>query len=216
VEVLSSTKKLRELHLMKENFVKENKILNEKEKALLLDHNYDGIQEFDYPLPSWWTWTFIGGVAFALFYILFYEFAGAPSLKDEYNIEITNLEQIKIIAREKRGGFELEEYNSWIMNNDGVAKGAKVFEENCLSCHAEGGKGDIGPNLTDNHWLNIKSVTPESLVGIITKGVEDNGMPAWGEILTKEEIMEAAAFVLTLKNTNAPEGKAPQGEIISE
>jgi hypothetical protein len=66
----------------------KNIILNEAEENLLMDHNYDGIEEFDYPLPSWWVWTFIGGGFFAVFYIFFYNFAGAPSLKEEYKKEL--------------------------------------------------------------------------------------------------------------------------------
>jgi len=194
----------------------ENKILNEQEKTLLLDHNYDGIQEFDFPLPSWWVWTFVGGIVFAFFYIMYYQFLGAPSLKDEYNQEMAVVKQIREKAAAESGGFNNDEYNSWIASNDGVNKGREVFNENCASCHKEGGLGDIGPNLTDSYWINVKQVNPEALYHVVFTGVEENGMPAWGEVLSKEDIMAAISYVSTLKNTNAAGGKEPQGELIQE
>lgn len=192
----------------------ENKILNEEERALLLDHNYDGIQEFDFPLPQWWVWTFVGGIVFAIFYAAYYHAFGGPSLRDEYTAEMAHVMELKKAAAEKAGGFNDEEYNAWIAANEGPKLGLGVFNENCASCHKEGGLGDIGPNLTDKHWLNVTEVTPASLYKVIHDGVEDNGMPAWGEVLSKEDIMSAISYVLTLKNTNAAGGKEPQGQAI--
>ncbi|GAB4024644.1 MAG: cbb3-type cytochrome c oxidase N-terminal domain-containing protein [Bdellovibrio sp.] len=190
----------------------ENKILNEEERALLLDHNYDGIQEFDFPLPQWWVWTFIGGIVFAIFYATYYHAFGGPSLRDEYKAEMAQVMELKKAAAEKAGGFNDEEYNAWVTANNGPQVGLGVFNENCASCHKEGGLGDIGPNLTDKYWINVTEVTPANLFKVVHDGVEENGMPAWGEVLSKEDIMAAVSYVLTLRNTNAEGGKEPQGE----
>ena len=56
--------------------------VEEDEKHLLMDHNYDGIQELNNPLPSWWAFTFYFGIAFAIFYFILYQVMGAPSLSD--------------------------------------------------------------------------------------------------------------------------------------
>ena len=42
----------------------------------LLDHDYDGIREYDNPLPSWWSLVFAACVAFALLYFAYYDIAG--------------------------------------------------------------------------------------------------------------------------------------------
>ena len=194
----------------------KNIILNEEEQKLLLDHNYDGIEEFDYPLPSWWVWTFNGGIIFAVIYIYFYNFAGAPSLRDEYKAHLTKVEKIQEEQRKLTGNFSIDEYNTWSASDNAKQMADEVFSEYCLSCHEEGGKGDIGPNLTDAYWLNIKNeVTPQTLYSFIRVGNEDNGMPAWQDDLTKEELFAAVKYVMSIKNTNVP-GKEPQGEKLEQ
>lgn len=193
----------------------DNIILDDKERNLLLDHNYDGIEEFDYPLPAWWVWTFIGGAVFAVLYIYFYNFAGAPSLKDEFKQEMAKIEAIREEQRKLTGNFDLADFQSWQKGENRMQLASAVYEENCLSCHEEGGKGDIGPNLTDEYWLNVKEVTPGALYAFIRKGNEDNGMPAWADMLSKEELYAAVQYVLSVKGKNIP-GKEPQGEKLSQ
>ncbi len=189
----------------------KNTILNDAEKNLLMDHNYDGIEEFDYPLPSWWLWTFIAGGFFAVFYIYLYNFAGAPSLAQEYQKELAKVEAKREEQRKLTGNFDAAAYKVWNERPESVQQAALVYEENCLSCHEEKGKGDIGPNLTDSHWLNLKRVTAGDIYGFILVGNEDNGMPAWADELSKEELFAAVKYVLSVHNTNAPDGKEPQG-----
>ena len=43
----------------------------------LTGHDYDGIQEYDNPLPGWWKWMFVGSIVFSLFYVLYFHI-GAP------------------------------------------------------------------------------------------------------------------------------------------
>jgi hypothetical protein len=40
----------------------------------LLDHEYDGIQEYDNPLPLWWLAIFWATIVFTPLYILFYHY----------------------------------------------------------------------------------------------------------------------------------------------
>ena len=56
---------------------KEN--LTEEDKGLLLDHDYDGIQEFDYPLPNWWKLSFVLTVLFGIPYGIYYLALGGHS-----------------------------------------------------------------------------------------------------------------------------------------
>lgn len=191
----------------------DNVILNKEEHDLLLDHDYDGIEEFNYPLPSWWVWTFIGGFVFLVFYLYFYHVAGAPSLRDEYFTQMTKVNATIEEQRKLTGNFNQEEYNAWAAAPDALEKGKTVFEDNCMSCHAEGGTGDIGPNLTDAYWLNLKEVNHATLYAFIRKGNEDKGMPSWQDMLSKEELFGVITYVMSLKGTNKP-GKEPQGDKI--
>jgi cytochrome c oxidase cbb3-type subunit III len=193
----------------------DNVILNQEEHDLLLDHDYDGIEEFNYPLPSWWVWTFVGGGIFAVLYLYFYHIAGAPSLRDEYFAEMKKVNAVIEEQRKLTGNFDMEEYNAWVAANDAQAKANEVFQENCASCHLENGTGDIGPNLTDAYWLNVKQVDHATLYGFVRVGNEDNGMPAWQDLLSKEELFAAITFVMSIKGTNQA-GKEPQGEKILE
>jgi len=181
-----------------------------KKDPLLLDHNYDGIQELDYPLPSWWVATFALCIMFAIPYFIYYQFMGGASLKDEFNVDMKKMEEIKAANAPKRGIFNAENFQAIIASPTEIKKGEEVFINNCVPCHKDKAQGDIGPNLTDNYWIHDKG-EPESLLKIISMGVVDNGMPEWQEILSEEEIYHVAAYVKSLKGTKLPGAKAPQG-----
>lgn len=183
------------------------------EQHLLLDHSYDGIQELNHPLPSWWNTIFYAAIAFSVGYFFYYQFMGGPSLRDEFNKEYSNVVALQEEFRKQNSAFNQEHYDA-ILADDGVKKGAIVYENNCLPCHADKGAGDVGPNLTDDHWLIAKS-TPETIYGVVFNGSEENGMPAWAELLQKDEIYQAVAYVSSLKNTFV-KGKEPEGEKIED
>lgn len=193
---------------------KNENIVHEHEKTILLDHDYDGIQEFDYPLPMWWTVTFIICCIFGIPYIVFYNFMDSPTQQEELNAKMAVINKTRAELREKSKFFTMEDYKA-VVADGGVEKGALVYEENCLSCHEENGKGDIGPNLTDSYWIHAKG-DPESLYTIVFNGYEENGMPPWGEELDKKDIYSVVAYVMTLKNTNVEGGKEPQGEKVED
>lgn len=192
----------------------KNVILNDTEKNLLLDHDYDGIEEFDYPLPSWWGATFVGGIVFAAIYIFYYEGMGGKSLRQTFIDDMAKVEKVRAAQAASLSNFDHEGYKAYLATPEAQNKANEVFTEYCVSCHLEGGKGDIGPNLTDAYWLNMKEVNTENLYKVIKDGVEDNGMPAWGEVLSKEELFAAIKYVESIRNTNIAGGKEPQGEKI--
>jgi cytochrome c oxidase cbb3-type subunit 3 len=194
---------------------KETKLdVKEDEKHLLLDHDYDGIQELNHPLPSWWNVIFYTCCAFSVGYAVYYQLLNGPSLRDEFKDSHSKVLAAQAEFKRINSAFNMDHYNG-IVADDGVNKGAVVYENNCLACHNEKARGDIGPNLTDDHWLIAKS-TPETIYGVVFNGSEENGMPAWAELLTKDEIYQAVAYVSTLKNTFQAGGKEPQGEKVVE
>jgi mono/diheme cytochrome c family protein len=93
-----------------------------------------------------------------------------------------------------------------------IEKGKQLFQSNCASCHRNDGGGTIGPNLTDEFWLH--GGESEKIYSTIQSGVASNGMPAWANILTSDNIKDVTAYVVSLQGTNPPDAKAPQGEKI--
>lgn len=194
---------------------KDNSIhVEENEKHLLLDHNYDGIQELNHPLPFWWQFTFYGAIIFSTIYIAYYQFLGGPSLRDEFKKDYAVVVALSEKMKSTEGQFNPDLYAKY-STPEYVKKGEIVFADNCVACHLEKGIGDIGPNLTDEYWLRAKG-TPETIYPIVYNGIPENGMPTWSEVLSMEEIYEAVAYVQTLHNTHQKNGKAPQGEKLGE
>ena len=79
-----------------------------------------------------------------------------------------------------------------------AAAGAKIFAENCVSCHGDNGKGnqELGaPNLTDKIWLYGSDEA--TLVETITNG-RAGVMPAWAGRLDPTTIKALTVYVHSL------------------
>jgi mono/diheme cytochrome c family protein len=84
-----------------------------------------------------------------------------------------------------------------------VALGEKVYKQRCVLCHGPEGKGD-GPgaaalnpkprNHTDASYMSTQ--TDEQLMTSIRDG--KGQMPAWGKILSQEEMTSVLAYIRTL------------------
>lgn len=192
----------------------EDKIeVKEDEKHLLLDHSYDDIQELNHPLPSWWNTTWAISIVYAFGYFIYYQFLDGPTLKEEFEKEFKVVVAKQQEFKKRESGFN-QEFYAKVMADGGVEKGKLVYENNCLPCHADGGIGDVGPNLTDDHWLLAKG-TPDTVYSVVFNGSEANGMPIWSELISKDEIYQAVAYVMTFRNT-FKKGKEPQGVKIAD
>lgn len=185
--------------------------VSEQEKKLLLDHDYDGIQEFDYPLPGWWKATFYLGILFGICYIIYYWGFNGPSLKHEYFVDKVEVLQLREAYLEKLKEFNSELYESYKSSPEMVGHGENLFIQNCAACHREKGAGDIGPNLTDAYWLYAEG-TPETIYPFILEGNPDNGMPAWAEMLEQDDLYAITAYIMSIQGYPHKDPKEPQGE----
>lgn len=95
-----------------------------------------------------------------------------------------------------------------------LATGQDLFVKNCASCHGNLGEGGVGPNLTDQYWLHGSDIT--DVVKSVGYGYPTKGMIAWRGMLKPEQILLVASHVVTLRGTNPPNQKAPQGELVTE
>ncbi|MEO9802167.1 MAG: cbb3-type cytochrome c oxidase N-terminal domain-containing protein [Reichenbachiella sp.] len=185
----------------------------EEEATVELDHNYDGIRELDNHLPPWWTYMFYASIVFAVIYMFMYHVSGSlPLQTEEYEIAMAEAQANRAVADE---GSSIDESNIVFSNDPAVlASGKTVYERNCVACHKAGGEGGIGPNLTDEYWLHGGSI--QDIYNTIKNGVPDKGMIAWGDVLSPTKMNDVSSYIETLKGTNPPNAKAPQGELYKE
>lgn len=111
----------------------------------------------------------------------------------------------------KKGNVSADTIIALSKTPSSIEKGKEVFVATCAACHRADGGGNIGPNLTDAYWIN--GGTGDKIYQTVRKGVPAKGMPEWGPQLGDEKVLAVSAYVLTLKDTNVPGGKAPQGQI---
>ncbi|MBI2529079.1 MAG: c-type cytochrome [Candidatus Rokubacteria bacterium] len=179
------------------------------ERDRLLAHDYDGIEEYDNPLPGWWVWLFWATIAFSGVYVAVYHAGPGASVIAEYE------EEVRLAAeREARqiaaDGTVTEEVLAVLEKNlPAMAKARETFVQRCAACHGDRGQGIIGPNLTDDYWLHGGKLT--DIYRTIREGVPDKGMVPWKGQLQPAELSSMAAFVGTLHGSNPPNAKPPQG-----
>lgn len=187
----------------------KNQPVEHKENQVI--HTYDGIEEYDNRLPLWWQYTLYGAVVFALVYWFDYSvFKIHPSPKGELDEEVAALNAAAAERARAAGPVTDEMLETLAKDNKSLADGKATFTTICAACHRADGGGNIGPNLTDEYWIHGNK--PTDIYKNVTEGVVTKGMPAWGPQLGPQKVSNVVAYVLTLKNTNVPDGKAPQGE----
>ncbi len=180
----------------------------------IADHAYDGIQEFDNPLPGWWKWMFIGSIVFSVFYAMYFHI-GAPgrSVTEGYDAALAvNMRlQFSEIGDLKPNAETILAYTakpSWLK------VGQTVYKTNCISCHGREGEGKVGPNLTDDFYKNITKI--EDIARVIAKGAGNGAMPAWANRIHPNEVVLVSAYVATLRGKKpAGEAKGPDGNQIA-
>jgi cytochrome c oxidase cbb3-type subunit 3 len=178
----------------------------------LLEHEYDGIQEYDNPMPRWWIWIFWATIVFAALYWL--NLPGIGSGKGRlaaYEQEMSQAEA-KYGARAPAPGSGPSDAELIAFAQDPAkrAQGRTVYETHCTPCHRADGGGIIGPNLTDDFWVH--GGRPTQILHTLNVGVLDKGMPAWGAtVLKPDDVAAVTAYVMSLRGTNPPAPKGPEG-----
>ncbi len=179
-----------------------------KVKDELLDHDFDGIQELDNELPPWWLPMFYVTLVWSVAYLIYYHVLGiGPSSLEEYQAEMARAAQMyRQPAPQTPAATVLEPR----MDEASLREGKAIYDKNCIPCHGKLGEGLIGPNLTDDYWIHGGRF--EDVVRTITNGVPAKGMIAWKTVLKPEDIVKVASYVESLRGTNPPNAKAPEGE----
>ncbi len=183
----------------------------EKEQDIMLDHNYDGIRELDNQLPPWWIWGFYFTIAFAVVYLLSYHVAGTGMLSiQEYDDEMLKAKIEKETRMKNSSDNVTFENVVALTSKEDIAAGKETFVKLCVTCHGNEGQGNVGPNLTDQFWLNGGGI--HNIFHTIAEGVPAKGMISWKTQLSPKQIQKVSSFILTLQGTSPQGAKEPQGD----
>jgi cytochrome c oxidase cbb3-type subunit 3 len=192
-------------------------------------HSWDGIEEYNNPLPRWWLWVFYVCIAVAVGYAIYY-----PSLPHWFGISHWNSRNV-LNTQMKQAETEHAVYENQLAplspqqidkNPDlrayAIASGKALFAINCSQCHGAGGAGAKGfPNLLDDEWLHGGSLS--AIAQTITHGVRatddpktrDVGpMAAWGKegLLTVEQIEDVVNYLSVLAYDAKPNESTQRGQ----
>lgn len=195
-------------------------------------HSWDGIEEFDNPMPRWWLYTFYACIVWGIGYTIAYPawpmlVSATPgvlkySTRHVLVQELDNAEAANAVINAELASVDLSTIpDSPELNQYAISKGAAVFRTFCSQCHGSGAAGAKGyPNLLDDDWL--WGGTMEDIHLTVTHGIrnEDDDdaryseMPAFGELLSKDEISQAANYVMSLSgDPQDPDQVAAGGEV---
>ena len=176
-------------------------------------HVYDGIEEYDNPLPAWWFGMFLLTILFGVGYLIVYP--GMGNFKgilgwtsiEQHEREVARADEKYRDMCDRYLAMPIEE----IAQDPAVRKmGMRMFGNNCAQCHGSDAKGAYGfPNLTDDDW--IYGGTPEAIKATLING-RQAAMPAWGAILGDQGITETTAYVMSLSGRDVDESLLAAGE----
>jgi cytochrome c oxidase cbb3-type subunit III len=199
-------------------------------------HIWDGIQEYNNPLPRWWLWTFYACIAWALVYSFLFPawplVTGATpgllgwSTRANVQAEINSFD-----ARNKAMMDKLMSVNLTEIKDDpnllqfANSVGAAVFRANCSQCHGAGAAGvkSLGyPNLLDDDWLWGGDI--ESVLTTVTHGIRNttddearfSQMPSFGkdELLDKAQIDAVVQHVMAISGQEHDAALAAEGATV--
>lgn len=178
-----------------------------------MGHSFDGIEEYDNPLPKWWFMLFIGTLLFGILYLLLYPGLGnwkgvLPGYENgwtqekEWQREMDQAEQKYGPIFAKYASMSVEQL---AQDEQALKMGGRLFANYCTICHGSDAKGSMGfPNLTDHEWR--WGGEPDAIKASILNG-RIGAMPAWGQVIGEEGVANVAAYVRAeLAGLPLPEG----------
>ncbi|MBK6489623.1 MAG: c-type cytochrome [Gemmatimonadetes bacterium] len=173
----------------------------------LIEHNYDGIQEYDNPLPRWWVYLFYATIVFSILYALNVPGIGIGKGRiADYEADVA---AFRAAHPQDAETVSPEQLAALAADPSALEAGKQVYVTNCASCHRADGGGMIGPNLADDAWIH--GGTLANIHTTIVEGVLAKGMPNWGKLLKPDQVNAVTIYVASLKGTNPVDGKAPEG-----
>jgi cytochrome c oxidase cbb3-type subunit 3 len=199
-------------------------------------HSWDGIEEFNNPLPRWWLYTFYACIAYALLYSVAYP--AWPMLTRATPGLLGSSTRADVVADIARFDAALAPMKANLVAADlaaiptdpelgsyAASAGASVFRTNCATCHGSGAAGVQGkgyPNLLDDDWLwggDMEAIHTTIVHGIRNDADPDarySQMPAFGVdgLLEPEQIAQVAEHVLQISGQDHDAALATDGAVV--
>lgn len=190
----------------------------ESAEAKTTGHEYDGIEEYDNPLPRWWFYMFLLTFIFGAAYLIIYPGLGVyKGIEWKDTGAWTSVGELRgdqakaeTTYAETYGVYSKMPITELAKNPDALKMGFRLFVNNCAVCHGSDGGGNPGfPNLTDKDWLY--GGTPEKILETLNHG-RKAAMPAWATLLGEKGIAETTEYVLSLSGAEHDAAKAEAGK----
>ncbi|GGC88798.1 cytochrome-c oxidase, cbb3-type subunit III [Halopseudomonas salina] len=161
-----------------------------------LGHSFDGIEEYDNPLPRWWFMLFLATIVFSVIYLILYpglgKFPGVLGWTQvgQYEEEVADAREQFAPIFANYADMTVEQV---AQDQDALRIGQRLYAINCSVCHGSDARGAYGfPNLTDNEW--IWGGTPDQIRTTLNQG-RQAAMPAWLAIIGDDGVRSTAAYV---------------------
>lgn len=186
------------------------------DKIETMGHVWDeNLEELNTPLPRWWLYLFIGTLIWGAGYLLLYPGLGAYAGLLGWS-QINQLEQEMQAADAAYGPiyaqFKNTDLKQLAQNEAALKIGESLYSSYCTTCHGSDARGARGyPNLRDNDWLY--GGEPDNIKVSILQGRRAL-MPAWGEVLSAEDIFNVTAYVEQLSGREVSAVHASLGSAI--
>jgi cytochrome c oxidase cbb3-type subunit 3 len=177
------------------------------------DHNYDGISELDNKLPRWWVWLFNLTTVFAVIYLAYYHLLKVgPGQEEAHRREVAAAQAAlapAVVATTGETAVVAAAVEEPSTDDAVLATGKQIFTVNCAVCHGQNGEGLIGPNFCDDSFIH--GPTFADSLHIIREGVLAKGMISWKAVLKPADIQAVGSYIYSLRGSNPPNPKAPEG-----
>jgi len=197
-------------------------------------HEWDGITEYDTPMPSWWLYVFYATIVWSIGYWVVYP--AWPSLSGYtkgllgYSSR-AELVESRAAADQARAGWldRIRKLEPQAIAADAELRtlaligGKAAFGENCAACHGAGGQGGKGyPVLADDAWLwggKLDDIWTTLRYGV--RSGHDKArlseMPKFGTdgLLKPDQIADVGEYVLSLgKDAKVDDKAAARGKAV--
>lgn len=177
-------------------------------------HNeWDGLREYDNPLPRWWSNLFYITVFFSLGYLILYPglivFPGLLNWSTD-SLYKDEVKQAKAEFDPIFDAYAKQDVKTVAADKGALQIGGRLFQTYCVQCHGTDMRGSKGfPNLVDADWLYPG--TPEGIKQTIMEG-RNGAMPPFGAAFKPEQITDVAQYVLSLSGRSTAADAAKRGE----